>query len=52
MGRAGREAGLTVSLLAPFGLGVDLGMYKTTRSLKQALEYCIAKQKPERRATR
>lgn len=44
---AGIQATMAQTLI---GLGVDLGMYKTTRSLKQALEYCIAKQQPERRA--
>ena len=46
---AGIQATMAQTLI---GLGVDLGMYKTTRSLKQALEYCIAKQQPEQRAKR
>lgn len=46
---AGIQATMAQTLI---GLGVDLGMYKTTRSLKQALEYCIAKQQPERRPKR
>ena len=46
---AGIQATMAQTLI---GLGVDLGMYKTTRSLKQALEYCIAKQQPDRRPKR
>lgn len=38
---AGIQATIAQTLI---GLGVNLGTYKTTRSLKQALEYCIAKQ--------